>query len=212
MKSRKFANILRGLGWIGFYLLLSAPAFLAAKPDQSSFVIQKARVFDGRKTLDQSDVWVAEGKIKAVGRNLKVPSDVKVIDASGATLLPGLIDSHTHSWGTALKEAEIFGVTTELDMFTDAKYMEQIKKEQAAGKDLDLADLRSAGILATAPGGHGTEYGMAIPTLSSPSEAQAWVDARVAEGSDYIKIVVDDASAVRRPPSNAESRDRQSVD
>ena len=86
-------------------------------------------------------------------------------------------------------------MTTELDMFTDVKYMQQTKKEQAEGKDLDLADLRSAGTLATAPGGHGTEYGIPIPSLSSPSEAQAWVDARIAEGSDYIKIVIDDASA-----------------
>ena len=51
----------------------------------------------------------------------------------------------------------VFGGTTELDMFTGVKYMQQTKKEQAEGKDLDMADLRSAGTLATAPGGHGTE-------------------------------------------------------
>src|ERR1700733_2108007 len=92
-------------------------------------------------------------------------------------------------------------------MFTDVKYMQQVKKEQAEGKDLDLADLRSAGTLATAPGGHGTEYGIQIPTLSSPDEAQAWVDARIAEGSDYIKIVIDDASAYggHRPTLNKET-------
>jgi imidazolonepropionase-like amidohydrolase len=50
----------------------------------------------------------------------------------------------------------------------------------------------SAGTLATAPGGHGTEYGRPIPTINSPAGAQAFVDARVAEGSDYIKIVYDD--------------------
>lgn len=32
-----------------------------------------------------------------------------------------------------------------------------------------------------------TEYGVSIPTLSSPEQAQAFVDARIAEGSDYIK-------------------------
>jgi imidazolonepropionase-like amidohydrolase len=192
----QFSNIRRIAGWMAFYLLLSAPAFFPASANTgNTFVIRHARVFDGRKTLADSDVWVEDGKIKAVGKDLKVPSDVKTIDAVGDTLLPGLIDSHTHAWGDALKEAEIFGVTTELDMFTDAKYMQQTKKEQAEGKDLDMADLRSAGTLATAPGGHGTEYGIPIPTLSTPAEAQAWVDARVAEGSDYIKIVYDDASA-----------------
>jgi len=187
---------LRVFGWMAFFFLLSAPAIFLAKANESAtFVVRGARVFDGHKVLEQADVWVADGKIKAVGKNLKAPSDVKVIDGSGDTLLPGFIDSHTHAWGDALKEAEIFGVTTELDMFTDVKFAQKIKKEQADGKDLDLADLRSAGTLATAPGGHGTEYGIPIPTLSTPAEAQAWVDARVAEGSDYIKIVIDDASA-----------------
>ena len=55
-----------------------------------------------------------------------------------------------------------------------------------------MADLRSAGTLATAPGGHGTQYRMAIPTLSTPAEAKGWVTARIKEGSDYIKIVYDD--------------------
>jgi len=189
-------STLRVLGWMAFYFLLSAPAFFTAdakNPD--SFLIRNARVFDGHKLLSQAEVWVESGKIKAVGPNLKVSSDVKVIDAAGDTLLPGFIDSHTHTWGDALKQAEIFGVTTELDMFTDVKFAQQTKALQDQGKALDQADLRSAGTLATAPGGHGTEYGIPIPTLSSPSEAQAWVDARVAEGSDYIKIVIDDASA-----------------
>ena len=196
MNSKKLTSIFRVLGWMSFFFLLSAPAFFLAKAQSgSSFVIRNARVFDGRKILGQADVWVENGKIKAVGKNLKVPSDARVIEASGDTLLPGLIDSHTHAWGDALKEAEIFGVTTELDMFTGVKYMQQVKEDQAEGKDLDLADLRSAGSLATAPGGHGTEYGIQIPTLSSPAESQPWVDARIAEGSDYIKIVIDDGSA-----------------
>lgn len=195
MKSRVSAT-LRVLGWMAFYLLLSAPAFFPADANSAnSFVIRKARVFDGHRLFAETDVWVDEGKIKSVGKNLKVPSNARAIEAEGYTLLPGLIDAHAHAWGDALKEAEIFGVTTELDMFTDVKFMEQTKKDQSEGKDLDQADLFSAGSLATAPGGHGTEYGVPVPTLTSPSEAQAWVDARIAEGSDYIKIVVDDASA-----------------
>jgi len=38
---------------------------------------------------------------------------------------------------------------------------------------------------------------LAIPTITSPDEAQAFVDARIAEGSDYIKIIYDDGKAYR---------------
>lgn len=190
---KSFPAALRLLARMGVCLLLTPPAFLSAgSSGNNTFVIRKAHVFDGHQVLDQADVWVSDGMIKAVGKSLKVPSDVKVIDGSGDTVLPGFIDSHTHAWGDDLKKAEVFGVTTELDMFTEVKFLQQTKKNQAEGKDLDQADLRSAGIVATAAGGHGTEYGVQIPTLSSPGEAQNWVDARVAEGSDYIKIIVDD--------------------
>jgi imidazolonepropionase-like amidohydrolase len=196
MNSQRLSASFRAFGWMAFFLLLSAPAlFVANASSSNSFVVRKARVFDGKNVLDQADVWVENGNIRAVGKDLRVPSDVKTVDGTGDTLLPGLIDAHTHAYGDALTEAEIFGVTTELDMFTDPKYAQQTKKDQTEGKDLYRADLRSAGTLATAPGGHGTEYGIPIPTLSTPSEAQAWVDARIAEGSDYIKIVIDDASA-----------------
>lgn len=165
---------------------------------RNSFVIRNARVFDGRNVSSSSDVWVQDGYIKAVGMDFKVPAHVTVINATGDTLLPGFIDSHTHTWGDASREALVFGVTTELDMFTDPHYAATVKKEEAEGKDLNMADLRSAGYLATVPGGHGTEYGMPVPTLTSPGEAPAWVDARVAEGSDYIKIIYDDGSTYGR--------------
>jgi imidazolonepropionase-like amidohydrolase len=155
----------------------------------NSFVIRNARIFNGKTVSGQGDVWIQDGYIKAVGNNVIAPAGLRVIDATGNTLLPGLIDSHTHDWGDALKRALIFGVTTQLDMFSDPPYAASVKQEQANGKDLDMADLRSSGFVATAPGGHGTEYGVSVPTLSSPSEAQAWVDARIAEGSDYIKII-----------------------
>ncbi|HLJ28701.1 MAG TPA: CIA30 family protein [Candidatus Angelobacter sp.] len=161
-------------------------------PQNNGFVIRNVRIFDGSRIIPKGDVWVQDGKIKAVGAELKAPARVRVVDGSGETLLPGLIDAHVHVFGDALKEALVFGVTTELDMFTDYHYAAQIKKEQAEGRRLDMADLRSAGTLVTAAKGHGTEYGMPIPTIASPDEAQAFVDARIAEGSDYIKIIYDD--------------------
>ncbi len=173
---------------LGLSLLILGAAAAAQQPS-GNFVVRGVRVFDGVRVSGPATVVVRDGKISSVADGSDAPHGLPVIDGSGKTLLPGLIDSHTHSFGNALRQALESGVTTELDMFTDWRYARQIKSEQAEGKDTDLADLRSAGTLATAPKGHGTEYGLNIPTIAGPAEAQAFVDARIAEGSDYIKII-----------------------
>lgn len=158
-----------------------------------SFAIEHVRVFDGLAVHPDQTVIVRDGKIASVGGHAGIPGGVRRVDGQGRTLLPGLIDAHIHVWDEArLQQAEAFGTTTVLDMFTEWHFVQQTKADLAAGKLRDGADLYSAGTAATAPGGHGTEYGFKIPTLTSPGEAQAWVDARIAEGSDYIKIIVDD--------------------
>jgi hypothetical protein len=65
-----------------------------------------------------------------------------------------------------------------------------------------MADVRTAGIGATAPGGHPTEMGgPPIPMITtSPAEAQEFVDQRIAEGSDFIKIIYDDLSLRQKVP------------
>lgn len=71
---------------------------------------------------------------------------------------------------------------------------------KTAGSRSDVADFRSAGILATAPGGHGTEFAKYpnMPTVADASAAEAFVAARKVEGSDYLKIVLNGVRAVRR--------------
>ncbi|MCI0490604.1 MAG: amidohydrolase family protein, partial [Blastocatellia bacterium] len=64
----------------------------------------------------------------------------------------------------------------------------------AAGGFVDSADLRTAGIVITVPHGHPTQMdGPAIPTLAPGDDVQAFVDARIAEGADYIKIIYEHA-------------------
>ncbi len=173
-------------------LLLAIAASSQAAP---VILFRGARVFDGTRVLDATDVLVRGERIESVGRNLPVPEGAEIVEGKGRTLLPGLIDAHTHAYGDALREALMFGVTTELDQFSNASMAQTLRKEQTAGTASGRADLFSAGTLVTAPGGHGTEYGFAIPTIASPDAAQAFVDARIAEGSDWIKIVYDDGSA-----------------
>src|SRR5947207_8354967 len=178
----RFAQALLFLTWC------PRPA-LPAHPEV--FLVRNARVFDGDELLEVASVLIRAGHIAAVGPDIQAPPGTEEIDGVGKTLLPGLIDAHAHARGSALREQLMFGVTTILDMSTDAAWAAAMRREQKNGQGLDRADLYSAGTLVTAPHGHGTEYAD-IPTISSADQAQAVVDARIAEGSDYIKIVYDD--------------------
>jgi len=64
----------------------------------SKLVIQNANIIDGTggPVLEEASVVVEGEKIVEVGRGLDAPRDAQVVDAQGAYLLPGLIDSHVH--------------------------------------------------------------------------------------------------------------------
>jgi imidazolonepropionase-like amidohydrolase len=51
------------------------------------------------------------------------------------------------------------------------------------------------------PGGHGTQYGGNVPTVSTAAEAAAFIEARVNEGSDYLKIIVSGARSKTGTPT-----------
>jgi imidazolonepropionase-like amidohydrolase len=175
---------------------------------QQRFVIRDVRVFDGERTLEHRSVLVDSGRIVRIGPAQLDALRAVAIDGRNRTLLPGLIDSHVHvadSVESALRQALVFGVTTVLDMFSGGERFEHIKRVRSADPP-DMADVRSAGVGATAPGGHPTQMGgPGIPTLSSPGEADAWVRARVDGGSDYIKIIRDDLGWMGKPVPTLDS-------
>ena len=70
------------------------------KPPESIYLLRPAHIFDG-ESAELHDGWVVlvrGEKIEGVGRagEIKTPADAKVIDLPGMTLLPGLIDAHSH--------------------------------------------------------------------------------------------------------------------
>ncbi|MCR6702396.1 MAG: hypothetical protein NVV68_15150 [Dokdonella sp.] len=159
-----------------------------------AFVIRDARVFDGDRVIERASVIVRSGRIEAVGADLPIPDGLPVVEASGRTLLPGLIDAHAHSFGSARRQALAFGVTVEIDLHGDAARLPQLARERAALAPTDQADLWAAGFAVTVPGGHGTQYGMAVPTVGPDTDVAAFVGARIDEGADFVKLIVEDLS------------------
>jgi len=183
-------------------VLLAAckPPAPAAKRAQiaASVVIRGAHVFDGEEDLGIVDVAIDEDRIAAVGRNLLVPSSTPVIDATGRTLVPGLIDAHVHiSDPLALEQELAFGVTTVLDQMGRPEVAASLRT--AAARSPSLADYRAATNPVVAPGGAGTQYGVTYDTVSDPAKIDEFVDHVVAGGADWIKIVDDDGTALGLP-------------
>jgi imidazolonepropionase-like amidohydrolase len=159
----------------------------------SEFVIVNATVFDGERVLGKVDVHVAGEVIASVGGSR--PDGVELVNGEGATLLPGLADAHTHSDSAALRQALTFGVTTEFDMASMPGTMILLRRKVAESRD--LADVRSASVALTPPGGHPHQLRRGQndpdwPTATRVQEVPGFVDDRITEGADYIKVIVED--------------------
>lgn len=171
-------------------------------PVGQNFVLGPVRVFDGERYLPGMHYLTVKAGVIAAIDDAPPESALPRIDGEQQLLLPGLIDAHVHSWDNARAQQLSFGVTSAIDMFSPATELASRRQQRAAFQQTLQADSWNAGILATAPKGHGTEYGLHIPTISSAAEAAAFVAARKAEGSDFIKIVYQSKRAIyRRMPS-----------
>lgn len=78
--------------------ILSALLFLPNLVIADSVVIRDARIFDGfsDSLSNAQDVLVTDGLIDTIGSSITAPEGAVEIDADGRTLMPGLIDGHTH--------------------------------------------------------------------------------------------------------------------
>eukprot|EP00933_Yihiella_yeosuensis_P005502 TRINITY_DN110024_c0_g1_i1.p1 TRINITY_DN110024_c0_g1~~TRINITY_DN110024_c0_g1_i1.p1 ORF type:complete len:478 (-),score=100.07 TRINITY_DN110024_c0_g1_i1:433-1866(-) len=79
-----------------YFPVYRSPADEASRP--SEILLKNARVYDGASEVlsDLQDVHVVGKLISAVGRNLAVPDGATIVDCGGKTLMPGLIDMHSH--------------------------------------------------------------------------------------------------------------------
>lgn len=179
--------------------------------------ITNGRVFDGEHVLEDTTVVLEGARIAAVGG--EPPGGSDIVDARGATLLPGLFDAHVHTSEEALALALRFGITTELEM----QGMNTRAGRAHITENDSLADVRSAGFGITPPGGHPSElmpedFNPAghdapgdhvdrpgpsemplMPFSTTPEEAVAFIPRLAAAGSDYIKFMIDDGTVEGHP-------------
>ena len=166
--------------------------------------ITNARIFDGESVIHDKIVLIEGERIRNI---VEVePTGTIIIDAHNATLMPGLIDSHVHTDIDGLHDALLFGITTELEMMGRWSFKE--RKEIAERHD--VADIRSAGMGVTPPGGHPSQYMKSsnnlllrffyrYPFVSTPEEAVKFVKKQVDNGADYVKIFIEDGTTVGFP-------------
>ncbi|KAI9487510.1 MAG: hypothetical protein EXX96DRAFT_553535 [Benjaminiella poitrasii] len=67
-----------------------------AAPNAPNVLIRNGHVWLKDHYLENGEIYLNEGLIAGIGRNLKVPKDTRVLDAGGRVVTPGIIDMHSH--------------------------------------------------------------------------------------------------------------------
>ncbi|GAA1621699.1 amidohydrolase family protein [Catellatospora bangladeshensis] len=172
-------------------------------------LLRAARLFDGEALLDDPAVLVDGARIVSVTQGTAgVPDGAEVVGLPGATLLPGLIDTHVHlafdasaqpvtrlgerdeaaayeAMCRAARSAAAGGVTTVRDL-GDRGYLALGVRAAARDGDHTLPEIVAAGVPITTPGGHCHFLGDAAGDVAQLREA---VRARAARGVDVIKVM-----------------------
>jgi len=154
---------------------------------RNTFAITGAILVDGtdHPPVANSVVIIRGGRIAAVGKRgeLPVPRNVKVIDATGQTLMPGLWEMHTHFSGVEFGPAMLAaGITTARDCGGDFDFLtairDGIERQHRLGPRLLLAGL----VDASGPDAFGAVR------ADTPAEAQSVVARYKAAGFQQIKL------------------------
>ena len=127
-------------------------------------VIWHVRVFDGHEVEDHVRDVVMEGGLIAAAK-ASTDDAVEVVDGTGCTLLPELIDAHVHITSEeALRVLAAHGITTAMDMACWPS--SKVDSLRAFSRREVKTEMRSAGLPATTAG---SLHSKVLPELTSQS-------------------------------------------
>jgi len=84
--------------------LVSAAVLVGAT---QPIVIQNATILTVTKGTLNGSILIRDGRIAEVGEKILVPSDAKIVDASGEYVMPGIIDCHSHIAADSINEGSV---------------------------------------------------------------------------------------------------------
>lgn len=158
-----------------------------SKPDKYEIVIQNVAFFDGEQDRGIVNIGINADTIAAISQE-KLQAD-EVIEAKGKFLMPGMVNAHIHATSVEeLKEGYNIGILANLNMHTGNEEREMEWKKMT----MDSAGfpiLYGSGHAGTVPGGHPNQFSPDMETINDTIGVQQWVDNRITNGADYIKIV-----------------------
>jgi imidazolonepropionase-like amidohydrolase len=182
-------------------------------PAPRVIAIRAGRLFDSKtgQMLTNQVVVLSGERITEVGpqANVKIPSGARAIDLSQATVLPGLIDAHTHMFNNrgpnGTTEASMLiavqnvqadlraGFTTARDMSTHGNGYGDIAIRDAINQgriDGPRYQVSTRGIVwgAAPPNPSAPDNPLASAVVRSIDEARAAVREQIAHGADWIKL------------------------
>ena len=190
--SRRFTSLV-GLLSITLVLAACAPAAEEPAPATNVTVFEGARIIpgDGSAPIENGSIMIQDDRITAVGANIEVPAGAQVVDLTGKTVMPAIVDAHKHvatdqeALVNMLQDFAYFGIGAVQSMGLDGDDLAfGVRNQPIAG----AARVRTAGRGITSPEPGRSE----VPQwVTNEEEARAAVSGQV-DQVDLIKIWVDD--------------------
>lgn len=182
-------------------LLLSIAATTARSREgekAKATILENGYYFNGKAFEHFGEIVIKDDKIWSVTSQASKQAGNR-IPLNGRYVIPGLTDAHVHISGSPAlpyvygdpmlntNSALNCGVTTMVDLFYAEDGCKAVKEETGKAPQ-DYATMYMAGPILTAPGGHGTEYGLPTRTITSVAEATKITNEVIDGGADVIKL------------------------